>query len=426
MQNPFENALGQLKTASKYLQGEKIELLLKKLEEPERIITVSLPILMDNGKTQVFQGFRVQYDSSRGPYKGGIRYHSQVSMDEVKALSFWMTIKNAVADLPLGGGKGGIIVDPKKLSEKELERLTRAFGHAIAPFVGPYTDIPAPDVNTNGQIMRWLSEELSKDLKARKVKYTKGEQLATYTGKPLNFGGSQGREQATGQGGVFVLLTILKLLGINGNGLTVAVQGFGNVGFFVAKLLAKNGFKVVAISDSQGGVLAKKDSATWKKGLDLDMFMQVKKDLGSVSAAHDSDLEEITSEELLELPVDIIVPAALENQIRKDNAEKIKAKVILEMANGPTAPEADLILHSKKVTVIPDVLANSGGVTVSYFEYLQNIKGQKWSLKQVNDKLKLKMQNAATEVFKAGQKEKVDLRTGAFILALKRVLAAKS
>lgn len=424
MNNPFENALGQLKNASKYLQGKKIELLLKKLEIPERIITVSLPIVMDDGKLEVFQGFRVQYDSSRGPYKGGIRYHPQVSMDEVKALSFWMTIKNAVADLPLGGGKGGIVVDPKKLSESELEKLTRAFGKLIAGNIGPYTDVPAPDVNTNGQIMRWLSEEFSKNLKKEKINYTKGEQLATYTGKPLNFGGSQGREQATGQGGVYVLLTILKLKKLDPKNLSVAVQGFGNVGFFVAKLLAKNGFRVVAISDSQGGISAKKNSTMWKNGLDLDMFMQVKKDLGSVSAAHDPDLEEITSEELLELPVDIIVPAALENQITKANAKNIKAKIILEMANGPTTPEADPILFGHEITVIPDVLSNSGGVTVSYFEYLQNLRNQKWSLKQVNDKLKIKMDKAASDVLKTAQKNKVDLRTGAFILALERIASS--
>ncbi len=417
MSNPFQNALSQLSKAAKYLQGENFSDLLKKMEQPERIITVSLPVKMDDGSLKIFEGFRVQYDSSRGPYKGGIRYHPQVSMDEVKALSFWMTIKNAVADLPLGGGKGGIIVDPKQLSEIELERLTRAYGQSIASCVGPYTDIPAPDVNTNGQIMKWLSEEYSLSLRRQKIKYNRGEQLATYTGKPLNFGGSQGREQATGQGGVYSLLAAmgsLKSLFVNRKSLTVAVQGFGNVGYFIAKLLSDQGFKIVAVSGSKGGIYN-------SNGIDVTKELQYKEKNGALSTTNN---ERITNDQLLELPVDILIPAALENQLHKDNASKITAKIILEMANGPTTPEADEILFKKGVTVIPDVLANSGGVTVSYFEYLQNLKGQKWSLAKVNKKLKTQISKATADVIKTAKKHKVPLRTGAFILALERILQA--
>lgn len=400
MNNPFENALAQLEKAGKELSSKD---LIEKLHFPEKIITVSIPVQMDNGKQQIFEGFRVQYNSARGPYKGGIRYHPNVSMDEVKALSFWMTIKNAVANLPLGGGKGGIIVDPKKLSEKELEKLTRGYGQKIANFVGPYIDVPAPDVNTNGQIMRWLSEEFGK---VNKKIYKKGEILATFTGKPLNYGGSKGREEATGLGGVFCLLKYLALTK-NNKKLTAAVQGFGNVGQFVALHLVKNGIKVVAVSDSRGGVYD-------ENGLDIEKLMKLKKDKGSIG-------NEISSEKLLELPVDILVPAALENQITNENAARIKAKIILEMANGPTTPEADKILDKNGVAVIPDVLANGGGVTVSYFEWFQNIKNQKWSLKKVNLKLKTQVQKATVDVMNTAKKYKVSLRTGAFILALNRI-----
>jgi glutamate dehydrogenase len=323
-----------------------------------------------------------------------------------------MTIKNAIANLPFGGGKGGIIVDPKELSEKELERLTRAFGKAIASCIGPYTDIPAPDVNTNGQIMKWLSEEFEKEAKHKKTKMTKGEILATYTGKPLTHGGSQGREQATGQGGVYVLL---KYLALNSKDFpknpTVAIQGFGNVGYFVAKILSDNGFKIVAVSDSKTGIYN-------VAGLDVEKELDYKKKSGVLNTkVH----KEVSNAELLELPVDILIPAALENQITSENATKIKAKLVLEMANGPTAQEADPVLHKNGVVVIPDVLANSGGVTVSYFEYLQNLKNQKWTLDQVNKKLKTAMNNATKAVMETAKRHKTDLRTGAFILALERI-----
>lgn len=389
----------QLEAAAKHLHGKKTQDLLKRLEQPERLITLQIPVTMDDGSLQIFTGYRSQYNSLLGPYKGGIRYHPQVSLEEVKNLSFWMTIKNAVADLPLGGGKGGIIVDPKKLSVKELEKLTRGYGQMLADFIGPYKDVPAPDVNTNGQIMRWIVEEFAKKNKNLK----KGEVLATVTGKPLNFGGSLGREEATGLGGVFCLQKYLK----NKTGLTVAVQGFGNVGQFVAKHLVKSDFKVVAISDSRGGIYD-------KKGLDIEKLIKLKQSGKNVG-------NQITSEELLELPVDILVPAALEDQIHKNNAPKIKAKIIFEMANGPTTQEADEILNKKGVVIIPDVLANGGGVTVSYFEWWQNIHEQKWSLEKVNNKLKLKMQKATADVLLTAEKHKTSFRTAAYILALQRL-----
>lgn len=403
MENPFEDALEQLREAIKVIPGDKYHDLLLKLQEPERIVEVAIPVVMDNRKLQIFRGFRVQYNSARGPYKGGIRFHPNVSMDEVKALSFWMTIKNAVAGLPLGGGKGGIIVDPKKLSEKELEKLSRGYGRAIADVIGPYKDIPAPDVNTNGQIMRWLDEEFGKINKG----LSKGEILATYTGKPLDYGGSQGRTEATGLGGYYVLSEIMgKKKG------KVAVQGFGNVGFYIAKFLTENGFKVVGISDSKGGVYD-------GQGLDIEKLNQIKEKEGSVTKWLGG--KKITSGELLELPVDILVPAALEDQITEKNAGKIKAKVILEMANGPTTPAADATLSKSGVTVIPDVLANDGGVSVSYFEWQQNIAGEKWSRGDVRKKLKTKMVAATREVVATAKKYKTTLRRGAFILALARI-----
>lgn len=414
MTSLFDNSLSQLDRAVKYLH---FKFPIETLKKPERIITVFLPVKMDDGSIKFFEGFRVQHNSSRGPYKGGIRYHPQVTLDEVKALSFWMTIKNAVADLPLGGGKGGIIVDPKTLSLKELEQLSRAYGRSIASCIGPYTDIPAPDMNTNGQIMRWLSEEYSLHLKRQKIKYTRGEQLGTYTGKPLNFGGSQGREQATGMGGVYSLLAAIKQLKLQAKNstMTVAIQGFGNVGYFVADHLAKNGFLVVAVSDSKGGIYN-------LKGLDIKKEMAYKKTHGELNKLAN---QFVTNQHLLELPVGILVPAALENQITKENANKVKAKLILEMANGPTTPEADEILYKQGTTVIPDVLANGGGVTVSYFEHLQNLKNQKWSLEKVNQKLKLQISKATGEVIKTAKKHKVSLRTGAFILALERITKRK-
>jgi len=425
--NPFESAMKQLEKAAKLLElretnnkaREKLKQKIDILKQPQRIINVTIPVVMDDGTQQIFHGYRVQYNNARGPYKGGIRYHPQVSLDEVKALSFWMAMKCAVADLPLGGGKGGVVVDPKVLSEGELERLTRGFGAAIADVIGSNKDVPAPDVNTNGKIMKWLLEEY---LKIVPVKDRKKER-ATYTGKLIHDGGSEGREEATGLGGLFVLQAIVKKLGLKGK-LTAAVQGFGNVGYNVVKFLDEAGIKVVAVSDSKGGIYV-------PDGINPTLTLDCKKKNGYLAGCYCSgavcDLKngkKVTNESLLELPVDILVPAALENALTKENASKIKAKAVLEMANGPTTPEADTILYKKGIPVIPDVLSNSGGVTVSAFEWEQNLKALHWTKAQVNAKLAKKMADAATAVWDASKKHKTDLRTAAFVVAMERILAA--
>jgi glutamate dehydrogenase (NADP+) len=460
--NPFENAMIQLdKTAgkifeqgSKFTQKEKDEIkqLLEILKQPQRIVNVSIPVKMDNGKLKIFQGYRVQFNNYRGPYKGGIRFHPNVSLDEVKALSFWMAMKCAVADLPLGGGKGGIIVDPKTLSIDELERLSRGYARAIADVIGPDLDVPAPDVNTNGVIMGWMVDEYIKlKIKNEKLKITEQKKLrATFTGKLIKDGGSEGREEATGLGGLYVLQAIIEKLNSKSKILnskqtqnskitkkdnfefrvsnlefprqmTVAVQGFGNVGFNMAKFLHQNGFKVVAVSDSKGAIYV-------PEGLDPEMTFECKKKTGMLSGCYCSGSvcdvkkgKQITNEELLELPVDILIPSALENVITQDNAKKIKARLIMEMANGPTTPEADEILFKKGIPVIPDILSNSGGVTVSCFEWMQNLNGEHWSKDDVNKKLKKKMGKAASEMWEISKVNKSDLRTAAFILALTRI-----
>ncbi|MCX6791680.1 MAG: Glu/Leu/Phe/Val dehydrogenase [Candidatus Gottesmanbacteria bacterium] len=420
--NPFESAMEQLAKAAKFFSKKESTLLLTLLSQPQRILNVTIPVKMDDGSLKIFQGYRVQFNNARGPYKGGIRYHPQVSLDEVKALSFWMTVKCAVADLPLGGGKSGIIVDPKSLSAGELERLSRGYVRAIADNIGPDKDVPAPDVNTNGMIMGWMLDEFMK------VQRSKDNKLrATFTGKLLKDGGSEGREEATGLGGLYVLQAILKHLKLTGN-LTAAVQGFGNVGYNVTKFLIDAGMKVVAVSDSKGGIYV-------PEGINPELTLECKKKhgppAGGLAGCYCSgsvcDLKKgktITNAELLELPVDILVPSALENVLTGQNARKIKAKVILEMANGPTAPEADTILYKRGIPVIPDVLSNSGGVSVSCFEWEQNLKGQHWTKDVVNRKLKTKMEKEATNVWLASKKYKTDLRTAAFYLALTRILSA--
>jgi glutamate dehydrogenase/leucine dehydrogenase len=433
--NPFNNAMQQLAKAHTVLSASKkkikyIDQKVAVLQEPQRIVNVTLPVRMDDGTQKLFSGYRVQFNNARGPYKGGIRYHHNVSLDEVKALSFWMAMKCAVADLPLGGGKGGIIVDPKTLSQGELERLSRAYGRAIADIIGPDTDVPAPDVNTNGVIMGWMVDEyvsaqkrkaklFGTSLSAKNAKKLK----ATFTGKALNNGGSEGREEATGLGGLFVLKAILKKLKLTGT-LTAAVQGFGNVGYNVAKFLDEAGIRVVAVSDSKGGIYV-------PEGINPALTLDCKKKNGYLAGCYCSgsvcDLKkgkQVTNDELLELPVDILVPAALENAITAKNAGKIKAKVVLEMANGPTTPEADEVLYKKGIPVIPDILSNSGGVTVSAFEWEQNRKGQHWTKAEVNKKLSKKMVSAAEAVWQASMTHKTDLRTAAFVVALERILAS--
>jgi glutamate dehydrogenase len=324
-------------------------------------------------------------------------------MNEVKALAFWMTIKNAVVDVPFGGGKGGVEVDPKALSTGELERLTKAFTKELAPNIGPEMDVPAPDVNTNAQIMSWLVEEYSR-IAGKEV-------LAVTTGKPVGKGGSLGREEATGLGGFFVLEELVGKMNLQ-KPLKVAVQGFGNVGSHIAELLEKNGYQVVALSDSKGGIYD-------EKGLDVAKVEAFKKEKGSLSGFSGKD---ITSSDLLELPVDILVPAALENVLTAENASKIKAKIILEMANGPTTAEADKIFNDKGIVVVPDVLANSGGVTVSYFEWYQNMHQESWSLEEVNEKLKEKMVAAFEVVWKIKEEKQVNMRVAAYVVALQRLV----
>jgi glutamate dehydrogenase/leucine dehydrogenase len=421
MSNPWERAKNQLDEASKYTKVDQKKL--ARLMNPDRYIEVTMPVTMDDGTINIYNGFRVQHNNICGPYKGGLRYHEQVDIDEVKALALWMTIKNAVIDVPFGGGKGGIQVNPKDLSDKELESLTREFTKKLAPIIGPEIDVPAPDVNTTPKIMAWIADEYSKII---------GKKChGVVTGKPIESGGSEGRTEATGLGGSFALKTIMEKLSKKGDGLTVAIQGFGNVGKFIAKYLHEQGYKIVAISDSKGGIYIPNGITK------IDDVSNCKEMSGFISNCycHDSicdisnkdkiGAQSITSEELLELPVDVLIPSALENAITKNNASKIKAKIILEMANGPTTLEADKILNDKGVIIIPDVLANSGGVAVSYFEWLQNKNNEKWTKKDVFEKLEEKMTKSATNVYDISTKYKVSLRLASYILAINNIYHLK-
>jgi glutamate dehydrogenase len=402
--NPYRSAMEQLNKAAEVLKLDKG--ILEVLKKPSRVMSVSIPVKMDNGEVKVFSGFRVQYNDARGPFKGGLRFHPQVDLDEVKALAFWMSIKNAVVGVPYGGGKGGIIVDPKKLSKNELERLSRKFISLIYKDIGPQVDVPAPDVNTTPEIMGWMVDEYSKLV----GQFTP----AVITGKPLSIGGSKGREEATGFGGVEVLKQAAEHFKLK-KGATVAVQGFGNVGSFFALLASKAGFKVVAVSDSKIGIYA-------PKGLDIAKVQAWKKQQGTLKGFPGTI--DVTNEKLLELPVDVLVPAALENQIHKNNAKRIKARVVLEMANGPTTPEADVILMRRQIPVVPDVLSNSGGVATSYLEWSQNLSGYYWSKDEVLGKLKDYMHEAWQNVVKTSGSYGTDLRTAAFVLAIQRIAEA--
>lgn len=401
--NPLTNAKEQLHQAAKILGLKREDYLA--LEEPDKIVEVSLPLVMDSGEVKIYQGYRVQHNNARGLYKGGLRFHPDVDLDEVKALAFWMTFKCAVANIPFGGAKGGITVNTKELSPGELERLTRVFCGRISEIVGDEKDVPAPDVYTNPQIMAWFMDEYSKI----HGHYSPG----VVTGKPIEAGGSLGRGTATAQGGAFVLSELVKKINKKPEDMTVAVQGFGNAGQFIAKILSVQGYKVVAVSDSKGGIFN-------QAGLNINNLMAVKSKNGSVSKYPDGD--KITNEELLELKVDVLVPAAYENQITKDNVNNVKADIILELANGPTTPEADEILNKRKVIIVPDILANSGGVTVSYFEWTQNISGNYWEEEEVEKKLKCKMISAFSEVWHQADRYNTTLRNAAYIVALKRIV----
>ncbi len=418
-QSLFDNVLSRLKKAAQILELD--ESVVQLLSAPQRTIAVNLPIKLSSGELKMIKGFRVQYNNWLGPYKGGLRYHEQVSDDEAHLLSFLMMIKNAVINIPFGGGKGGLQINPSTFSEEELEKITRQFTQALSPNIGPKLDVPAPDINTNSKIMGWIADEYSKIIGK--------EAKAVVTGKSIEDGGSQGREEATGMGGFYVLEELAKRLGLK-RPLTVAIQGFGNVGYNMARILYENGYKIVAVSDVKGGIYDSKN-----KGFNIDLVKKCKEEKGFLAGCYCigsvCDLAEkyedgvITNEELLELEVDILIPAALENVITKETAPKIKAKLIFEMANGPTTAEADEILNKKNILVAPDVLNNAGGVTASYFEWLQNMNGERWSKDEVFDKLKEKMTAAFNEMWQIYESRKVNLRTAAYISALQRLVKAK-
>lgn len=407
----FSDASKRLEAALKYVafSDDAIE----HLKYPKSSLSVSIPVRMDDGTLQVFQGYRVRYDDTRGPGKGGVRYHPGVSLDEVQSLAFWMTFKCAVLNLPFGGAKGGIVVDPKALSKLELERLSRGYIDAIADFIGPNVDILAPDVYTNAMIMGWMMDQYS--IICRQIS------PAVVTGKPLTMGGSVGRDEATATGAYFVIETILPKFKLIPSETTVAVQGFGNAGAVLAELLYKAGYKVVAVSDSKGGIYA-------KEGLDIPSIRQYKASGNRVKAVYCKntvcnivDHEVLSNEELLKLEVDVLIPAALENQINENNAENIKAKYIFEVANGPVSSAADQILDKRKIQVFPDILVNAGGVTVSYFEWVQNRSGLYWTLEEVNQRLQQKIVEETERIWAISQELAISMRTAAYVHALNRL-----
>lgn len=404
--NPYENMLNIVDKAAGILGYAPSDYVL--LKYPERELKVAVPVEMDDGTVRIFEGYRVQHSTVRGPAKGGIRFHPNVDLDEVKALAGWMTFKCAVANIPYGGGKGGVVVDPTQLSKNELRRLTRRFTAAIAPIIGPEQDIPAPDVNTNPEIMGWVVDTYSM-LKGHNVP-------GVVTGKPVELGGSLGRGAATGRGVMLNAKFILGKLGMPVEGTTVAVQGQGNVGGIAAELLHAEGFKVVAVSDVSGGLYD-------PDGLDIPAIRKHLSVRGNLLSGYDcGKAKRISNAELLELPVTMLVPAALENQINASNADRIQAKIIVEGANGPTAVEADEILDKKGVVIVPDILANSGGVIVSYFEWVQNLQNLYWTEEEVNAKLFKLLDEAFRGVWDIAQEKKTSLRMGAYLIAIRRVV----
>jgi glutamate dehydrogenase/leucine dehydrogenase len=402
--NPLDNAIKQLSVAATEL-GIKPSLL-SKLKKPNRVLEKKIKITMDNGKVKEFSAYRVQHNNWRGPYKGGIRFHQEADINEVKALALWMAIKTAVVNIPTGGGKGGVTVDPKKLSENELEKLARAWSKAMHKYIGPKVDVPAPDVYTTPQIMTWMNDEY--------MKLTGEKNKGTFTGKPINKGGSKGRDVATAQGGFYILQNILKKHKLQKP--KVVIQGFGNAGNTMASLCFKAGYKVIAVSDSKGGVYS-------PRGINIPKLLDYKRDIKTVVGF--GGTKKISNKEILEIKADVLVPAALDNQITKANAKKIKSNIIIELANGPTTAEADKMLFEQGVVVVPDVLANAGGVMVSYFEMVQNAKNKYWTKAEVLKKLKTNILKSWDDVSKIANKKKVNLRTAAYILALQRLLKAK-
>lgn len=400
MSNPWQRALEQLEKAAAIVELDPE--LKERLARPDAVVEATFPVIMDSGETKEFRGYRVQHNNILGAYKGGLRYHPAVDLDEAKALAFWMTMKCALVGVPFGGGKGGVEVDPKKLSESELERLTRAFTKELALHIGPEKDVPAPDVNTNSRVMHWIYDEFSKLIGRPSP--------MVVTGKPLEIGGSQGRTEATGLGGSYALLRVLQKKGKDPKGMTVAIQGVGNVGSFLAKYLRDAGMTIVALSDSKSGAY---DAG----GLDVDTALAHKKESGSLSGFATN----ISLGDVLAVSADVVVPAALENAITEKNARDIKANIILEMANGPTTLEADAILAERGIMVIPDILANAGGVIVSYFEWLQNKSGQKWREDEVFHELKTKMETATDKVFFMSKARNISMRDAAYAVALTNI-----
>jgi len=404
--NPFEIALKQLDEAANLINLESG--MRDVLANPKRVLTVSLPVKMDNGKIRVFTGFRSQHNDARGPFKGGIRYHPQVTVEEVKALSMWMTWKCAIADIPYGGGKGGIICNPKEMSEIELERLTRRYAYSIADIIGPRTDIPAPDVYTGGKEMAWIMDTYS----ALKGNFGQPEII---TGKPLSIGGSLGRTEATGRGLTFTVREAAKKLAVDLKQATVAIQGFGNAGQYAGQLLEDQGAKIVAVSDTRAAVFN-------KNGLSVEGLRNHKEKNGSVVGFPEAKV--ISGEEILETECTILIPAALENQITQKNASRISAKIVAEAANGPTTPQADEILFKNKILLIPDILANGGGVTVSYFEWLQNLRREYWTESDVNERLDKNISKAFADVYNTHEKHGVNMRKASTLLAIEKVAEA--
>ncbi len=411
--NPFKIAQKQLEDAAEIMELDRQALEI--LKEPQQTVVVNFPVEMRDGTVKTFTGFRVLYNNARGPGKGGIRFHPQESLETVKALAAWMTWKTALANIPYGGAKGGVICDPKQMNDKELENLSRGYIDAIAQFIGPDIDIPAPDVYTTPQIMAWMMDEYSK-LKGR-------NEFAVITGKPLELWGSEGRFDATAMGGMYVLREAAKVKKINLKNAKVAIQGFGNAGTFAMELVQKLfGSKVVAVSDSKGGVYS-------EKGLDFKALQEAKQKTGSVQGYSGKGAEKITNEELLEADVDVLIPAAIENQITKQNADKIHAKILLELANGPVTPEADKILANNGVFDLPDFLVNSGGVIVSYFEWVQNIESYYWNEQEVYNRLDKIITSAFKDVISTQNEYKkkgkeIEPRMAAYIVAVGRVVNA--
>lgn len=404
--NPFEVAKQQVDIVADilHLNGGLREV----LKSPKRELTVNFPVRMDDGSFRVYTGYRVQYSMARGPTKGGIRYHPQVSLDEVRALAAWMTWKCAVVNIPYGGAKGGVICDPKHMSPGELERLTRRFTSEISPIIGPEIDIPAPDVYTDSQTMAWIMDTYSMQ---------KGFSVpGVVTGKPISLGGSEGRGEATGRGCAYTIREAAKELGIKMKGATVAVQGFGNAGSVCANILNdEQGAKIIAVSDSRGGIIN-------PDGLNPHQVEEHKKKTGTVVGFPGS--KPISNEEILLTKCDVLVPAALENQLTSRNADKVQAKIVAEAANGPTLPEADTIMFEKGITVLPDILANAGGVTVSYFEWAQDLQGFFWSLEEVNQRLERVMVRSYADTRRIASQHKIHNRSAAYVLAIQRVVDA--